>query len=149
MSQIAQLRKMFEETLPMFESHFRFKADYSVESLDSLEGILDVMYPKGAMARDTTLIMAGYYVGEVFIRNISGSRWDEDLAKGNPYCVTFDMPGDTKLMVCPPEMVRDYIAHPVNSISRLFRYYKEVAAGKRDIDDTLAGTGYTEYGQGR
>lgn len=101
------------------------------------------------MASKTTLIATGYYVGEVFIRNIPGAAWDEDLLKGYPFAVTVAYDAvdgqETLLMVQPAEMVADYIRQPINSISRLYQYYKEVAEGKRSIDETLAGTAYTKY----
>ncbi|UJF36612.1 hypothetical protein [Paenibacillus hexagrammi] len=147
MSRIAELGRIFNETLSEFESHFGFKADYTPESIELLEARLDELYPQGTMARNGTLLGAGYYIGEVFIRNIEGAVWNEDIYGDKmPFAVTLTMPEDKVLMVVPPEMVQDYIRHPGNSISRLFRYYKEVAAGTRHIDDKLIGTGYTVYG---
>lgn len=149
MSEIAKLRKVFERTIPQFEENFKIKVDYNPESLKKLENTLDLMYPKGTMASKTTLIATGYYVGEVFVRNIPGAAWDEDLLEGYPFAVTVAYDAvdrqKTVLMVQPPQMVADYIRQPINSISRLYQYYKEVAEGKRNIDDTLAGTAYTNY----
>lgn len=147
---LAELKQKFDETVPIFENHFNIKADYTHDSLWGLEAAFDDMYPMGATPHPATVLMTSYYIGEVFIRNIPGAKWNPDVYQNSDLAVTFTAPGsDAILLVHPPEMVVDYIRDPRNSISKIFTYFKDVVEGRRRIEggkitgDKPFGVGYT------
>lgn len=149
---LSEIRKVFNQTLPVFEQHFKMKVDYTPESLQRLQDAFDEIYPIGTRPHPSTAVTTGYYVGEVFIRNIKGAQWDPDLYKNSPLHVTMTLPGTGRMIMAhPPEMVADYIFDPRMSIYKIFEYYKDVAEGRRQIidrkitGDLPSGVGYTVY----
>lgn len=141
------IKDRFNSRVSEIEKQFGIVVDFSPASIAKLETTFDEVYPLGTAPHPDTVIMAGYYVGEVFIQNIIGAAWDDTVFEHDPFTISLTIK-DHILIVNPMEMICDYIRHPVNSMSRLFQLFSEAACGDRIIDENgningkqLAGVG--------
>lgn len=134
-----------------FEANFKIKMDFSEESILNLEKSLNKMYPVGFMARDTTMITTGFYIGETAIKHVKGSKWVEPITNYVELTVIAPVNGDTSTIIQPVEMVKEYLEHRIMSPYQIYRTFKEISEGKREVDGSMikgdlpVGVGYTVY----
>jgi hypothetical protein len=69
----AVLEENNEEVLKMFGLT---DIDYSIESLEMVEMLINAFFPEGHEPLPTTILPFGYYLGEVIRRNTALSNWE-------------------------------------------------------------------------
>lgn len=85
-----------------------FKPIYDLESLSSLESVIEERYRLGHKPMITTLLPYGFYIGECLVRDIEGAHWNVDNAK-NVFDFTISVPlKGEHVLIKPYEAIKTY-----------------------------------------
>ncbi|GKS12936.1 hypothetical protein YDYSY3_39360 [Paenibacillus chitinolyticus] len=107
MDQLQTLLQALPLLLPVMEQTLETKLDFTIESLQRLENGINKVYPAGHEPLETTLLVLGLYLGEVFIKNNKNACWDSIDPDAGPF-------------FCCAEEERAFIGYPVKRMKNFW-----------------------------
>lgn len=132
-----QVRSALMEGKPLFREIFEVEFDSTPADLVALEKVINREYPVGHKPMGSTLIMLGFYYGEVIITNIVGAEWVNPVGseqEGNPFVwgVRIPMKDNKSYVVFPIQRMANFWHDRTDVLYGQFNMLNDLNTGALD-----------------